>query len=125
MRKFKDPGKMMVDGNLVEWVHTLNQAMKKHSPWKQGYNMPDTAIPFMQALLQRQLKETGLEHCETMLVNLVKYRDFCERAICYNFQMDADEIRENSTPEIEYNLGLMDAVIGWAMSEWSGQYQES
>jgi hypothetical protein len=32
--------------------------------------------------------------------------------------MDADDLREKSTPNIMYKLGMLDAVIGFAMTEF-------
>lgn len=116
--KFPNPGTAMLDKGATIWFHNLCDAMEKVSPWKTGYTMPDSAIPFLKGLMKRQADNSTKEDCQALYQSLLKYREFSEKSICYKLQKDADEIRENSTPSIQYKLGMLDAVIGFAAVEF-------
>jgi hypothetical protein len=116
--KFPNPGSAMIDKSVTNWFNNLCNVMEKVSPWKMGYTMPDSAIPYLKGLMQRQADNSTKEDCQALLKGLLDYREFSEKAICYKLQKDADKIRENSTPSIEYRLGMLDAVIGFALREF-------
>ena len=116
--KFPNPGTVNIDKGAMEWFNNFQAMMSVHSPWKSGYTMPDSAIPYIRGMIQLERERQTEETCQRLLKSLYDYRDFAEKSISYKLQMDADDIREKSTPNIMYKLGVLDAVIGFAMTEF-------
>jgi hypothetical protein len=116
--KFPNPGIAHINKGAMEWFNNLQAMMAVHSPWKSGYTMPDSAIPYLRGIIQQERDRQTKEVCQDLLKSLYEYRDFAEKSISYKLQMDADDIREKSTPNIMYKLGMLDAVIGFAMTEF-------
>jgi hypothetical protein len=115
--KFPKPtDSIYVNAGLKDWLDSIKKAVKNFTDWQAGYEATDMGSKCIHAVLERNHQHRP-QDSQSLLRDLVAYRDMIERTMSWKLQMNADELRYNkaSPEELKYTLGVLDSVIGAAM----------
>ena len=115
--KFPKPtDTIYVNEAMKPWLDDIKKALRMFSDWQEGYEATEMGSQCIHAVMKRNYKECP-QDSQTLLNDLVAYRDLVERTMSFKFQMNSDALRYNkaSPAELKYTLGILDSIIGAAM----------
>lgn len=115
--KFPKPtDTIYVNEAMKPWLDDIKKALRMFTDWQTGYTATEMGSQCIHAVLERNHKQRP-QDSQSLLNDLVAYRDLVERTMSFKFQMNADGLRynKNSPEELKYTLGILDSVIGAAM----------